>query len=61
MLELGEKLIKAGVLYADDTPVEQMREVCENPLPGELQCLICASHIILDCHYEVPTWAMWTI
>jgi len=27
MLELGEKLIKAGVLYADDTPVEQMREV----------------------------------
>lgn len=27
MLELGDKLIKAGVLYADDTPVEQMREV----------------------------------
>jgi hypothetical protein len=27
MLELGEKLIKAGVLYADDTPVDQMREV----------------------------------
>ncbi|KAF8056743.1 glutamate--tRNA ligase [Scenedesmus sp. PABB004] len=26
MLELGERLIKAGVLYADDTPVEQMRE-----------------------------------
>jgi hypothetical protein len=27
MMELGDKLIKAGVLYADDTPVEQMREV----------------------------------
>jgi hypothetical protein len=27
MLDLGEKLIKAGVLYADDTPVDQMREV----------------------------------
>ncbi len=26
LLELGEKLIKAGVLYADDTPVEQMRD-----------------------------------
>ena len=28
MFELAEKLIRAGVLYADDTPVEQMREVC---------------------------------
>jgi hypothetical protein len=27
MMELGERLIKAGVLYADDTPVDQMREV----------------------------------
>ena len=27
MEELAEKMIKAGVLYADDTPVEQMREV----------------------------------
>jgi hypothetical protein len=27
MLDLGERLIKAGVLYADDTPVDQMREV----------------------------------
>lgn len=26
LLEVGERLIKAGVLYADDTPVEQMRE-----------------------------------
>eukprot|EP00878_Enallax_costatus_P010415 GHUV01010871.1.p1 GENE.GHUV01010871.1~~GHUV01010871.1.p1 ORF type:complete len:501 (+),score=123.71 GHUV01010871.1:69-1571(+) len=26
MLDLGERLIEAGVLYADDTPVEQMRE-----------------------------------
>eukprot|EP00775_Hariotina_reticulata_P007441 gene7441-7651_t len=26
MLDLGERLIKAGVLYADNTPVEQMRE-----------------------------------
>uniref|UniRef100_A0A383W857 glutamate--tRNA ligase n=1 Tax=Tetradesmus obliquus TaxID=3088 RepID=A0A383W857_TETOB len=26
MLDLGERLIKAGVLYADDTPVDQMRE-----------------------------------
>lgn len=26
MLDLGERLIKAGVLYADDTPVEKMRE-----------------------------------
>jgi hypothetical protein len=27
MMELAERLIKAGVLYADDTPVDQMREV----------------------------------
>ena len=27
MLDLAERLIKAGFLYADDTPVEQMREV----------------------------------
>lgn len=27
LLEIGEKLIKAGLMYADDTPVEQMREV----------------------------------
>lgn len=27
MLDLGERLIRAGVLYADDTPVDQMREV----------------------------------
>jgi hypothetical protein len=27
MLELAGRLIKAGVLYADDTPVDQMREV----------------------------------
>ncbi|KAF5833287.1 tRNA synthetases class I, catalytic domain-containing protein [Dunaliella salina] len=26
LLDMGERLIKAGVLYADDTPVEQMRE-----------------------------------
>lgn len=26
MLDLGERLIKVGVLYADDTPVDQMRE-----------------------------------
>ncbi len=28
---MGERLIKAGVLYADDTPVEQMREVRRGP------------------------------
>ncbi len=27
MLDLAEHLIKAGTLYADDTPVEQMRAV----------------------------------
>ncbi len=26
LLELGEKLIRAGLMYADDTPVEAMRE-----------------------------------
>lgn len=26
LLEMAEKLIKAGVMYADDTPVEQMRD-----------------------------------
>eukprot|EP00877_Chromochloris_zofingiensis_P010541 jgi/Chrzof1/5740/Cz16g14040.t1_GTS2[v5.2] len=26
MLDLGERLIKAGVMYADDTPLEQMRD-----------------------------------
>eukprot|EP00882_Tetradesmus_deserticola_P007557 GHRQ01007959.1.p1 GENE.GHRQ01007959.1~~GHRQ01007959.1.p1 ORF type:complete len:152 (-),score=11.60 GHRQ01007959.1:420-875(-) len=31
MLDLGERLIKAGVLYADDTPVDQMREVGAHP------------------------------
>ena len=28
LLDLAERLIKAGSMYADDTPVEQMREVC---------------------------------
>ena len=27
MLDLAERLVKAGDLYADDTPVEQMRNV----------------------------------
>jgi glutamyl-tRNA synthetase len=27
LLDVGERLIKAGMMYADDTPVEQMREV----------------------------------
>ncbi|GIM07727.1 hypothetical protein Vretimale_11813, partial [Volvox reticuliferus] len=26
LLDLGEKMIRAGLMYADDTPVEQMRE-----------------------------------
>lgn len=30
MMECAKKLILAGVLYADDTPVEQMREVCND-------------------------------
>lgn len=32
MMDLAERLIKAGVLYADDTPVEKMREVRGPPL-----------------------------
>ena len=28
MLDLAERLIKKGYMYADDTPLEQMREVC---------------------------------
>lgn len=28
LLDMGERLIKAGILYADNTPVDQMREVC---------------------------------
>ena len=28
MLECARKLIRSQALYADDTPVEQMREVC---------------------------------
>ena len=32
MMDLAERLIKAGFLYADDTPVEQMREVSNSPL-----------------------------
>lgn len=31
MMDLAERLIKAGFLYADDTPVEQMREVSNFP------------------------------
>jgi len=27
MFDLAERLVKAGFIYADDTPVEQMREV----------------------------------
>lgn len=27
LFEIGEKLIKTGVLYCDDTPVDQMRDV----------------------------------
>jgi tRNA synthetases class I (E and Q), catalytic domain len=27
MIDLAERMIKAGTIYADDTPVEQMREV----------------------------------
>ena len=27
LMDMAERLIKAGMLYADDTPVEQMREV----------------------------------
>lgn len=27
LLDVGKRLIKAGKLYADDTPVEQMRQV----------------------------------
>lgn len=30
MQECAQKLISAGVLYADDTPVDQMREVCSH-------------------------------
>jgi len=26
MIDLAERLIKAGVIYADDTPVDEMRE-----------------------------------
>ena len=27
LLDLGERFIKAGLMYADDTPVDTMREV----------------------------------
>lgn len=31
MLDLAERLIKKGYMYADDTPLEQMREVSNMP------------------------------
>ena len=34
MEECAEKLIKAGVLYADDTPVEKMREARADSQPS---------------------------
>ena len=27
MLDLAERMIKKGIVYADDTPLEQMRQV----------------------------------
>lgn len=41
MLDLAERLIKAGHLYADDTPVEQMREVGFDPDPLPLLVSNC--------------------
>ncbi|KAK9829157.1 hypothetical protein WJX72_004236 [[Myrmecia] bisecta] len=34
LLEVGEKLIRSGKMYADDTPVEQMREMREERMHG---------------------------
>ncbi len=50
MEECAAKLIKAGILYADDTPVEQMREV--------LIVVMLTATLILQsaaiCHYRRP-------
>lgn len=34
MLDLAERLIKKGYIYADDTPLEQMREVMHTTPDG---------------------------
>ena len=50
MLDLAVKLIKAGVLYADDTPVEQMREVCLNPRPKPSLWRTRVAHVLRGHH-----------
>ena len=43
MLDLAVRLIRAGFLYADDTPVEQMREVSirVSTARSAAKCVLC--------------------
>lgn len=49
MLACARKLIAGGVLYADDTPVEQMREVCVFALSDCCMLWLTPNTVLVMC------------
>ena len=68
MLDLAERMVKKGIIYADDTPLEQMRQASLARCPsvtsncvcssGDMHCYATgfvtelASALCCDCHHK---------
>lgn len=53
MLDLAERLIKKGYIYADDTPLEQMREVMHTTPDGRNDPTYLVYFVVCDFRFYI--------